>query len=1396
MSMAEKGLSIKEIQTPVENKSKIAQFKTGVRGAVQELISKAEIALVKLSPFSASTGQINEALEPLKGKPIVQRRARELGEKLNIVLLSTKDPGEIKSILEEMSAMKKRHPELSEFIDLKTREASGAVKVGDEDKDVTFLTEKKEAYPAQGLTDEEFLRTLKEDRYRRVQPGEILPQRDHQNGPAICLSDIGWYRENVKYPTRGEMLNVADDEGGSAEMYNPGYMDWRQASFAAIDLLNRGVLQRVTFAKVQQNIIHNYIDRVRVLTNGDERYKDLHNIAEAIFIAQGINYDTWRATEGSGKGAKAPGVGLMGGATDKISVGMFLKTVLQDPHIESALHRIRGNVDDEVFIKGRQRPELGDVYGGNLGAAEKVATYYKNFSGLEAIDDIPADQVASVSYTESVLKNPLEYYGRSNYQGFDIVIAGTHFDSGRTKRVIYTMDTFAPVSAFHDKNMVSSVHRNFTPERFGWKNIGRMLSILEIPHGQDQISTETIDQRSVLWRRKRDLEIKQSTSSLTTAEQTELFGLKGIYKLEEFLFASEVEQEEMARAAYGWYQAQAAITGGIDEQRRILNINLFRTYYWTERGVTDRPELNFGRWGVRKSLLSFREADGLGNSFVDIGSLDIDPRTLSNNFLNGYWVNMGYAYRDNDELINVFAQFNALSGSKKPEAVMKLATADLNRHLAENIEGSGEEVTGLGYIAKEKLMYFSRRLSHLYEISYWETRSHGRDKHHLAVTLNESLRNFFNAHIYRTEYESCGIDQVDWTNALANQEMLGYDARVAKILGKFERPDVWIEWLRDSGILEYVSRLVSDNPAEWAILTNDWRPLGINNYHEYLAYQALVVFAGYRIKEAYLEKDYYGYDVPRVKFELNFEKKKESRSHGQGFKDLLRGLSDSQKSDVWGRISYQINHKLNSPEYSPLYQFYEKMHEENFIDTLIEKYLQKTFDTKADNWYTNEWGQHLFHKKRWDTFALIKRQMKYTVGYLGEHDRFVHDQLVVRFKDQVYIDPNRRDKYKPNMIDKYGHPLLFDNNGNPLFEIVVDEKGLPDVNHFGDVGIKEDEGFDHVASFILGTEGLWRPNFYFKKVDVRHEHPIDLMSDPHDPGNKKEQDFRSYRGVGMAGEEKSISWMQIAYNKDVTLAHILREIFDPSYQYEVSLNGEENWEYDMNYLAIADLEQQRELLEKLKKLHIEDPGWVDKLLHNYGLDEENISRFRDYKAQLRVRDIQSGKLPESSSEEDIVSLAKRVYGVVGAAASILPIPHSITEWLAFAEGSAVAGVPATAVLITTGALVPIGGIFWIPIVLVGSAVVGAQFVDKGIDGTSGREKAAGLAKLIGGPNIPFTNIKWPAIGMYGRRLNHRRPEYMINGTSPVWDSALDIDALIKVIDKLRTDLKPAEEKPR
>lgn len=1249
--------------------------------------------------------------------------------------------------------------------------------------------------------------------------GPVVPTRQANEKPAVCLGDLGNYRQRVELPA--ETIEVKEEEQ-TITVWDPRKMDTDQLIRATLELLHDGILNEHTFHGVEKSVIEKQYLRVlkQKIGETDPRCTALSNLTQSVFNFQDILYTVWNRKNGA-SGSKHNGALEMIGAVKGLDDRTFMDFI-QDPHITAAMMRVRGSVSDKDFTNGKTERRnrqgkgdpIGDIYGGELGAVEKVAYYLRSWSGLlsfDGFDDPPALQTAS--YTLYIPSCPREYFNKGDqYQAYKYVLDDNerrYVSPDRRKAVLHTFDPLAPLSVFHDRASVDFIWDNFTEEHLGGQNIGRMLSLLEGGANRDprwrayQEKTRRLGARTAQEVPARFLEFinanqadrrrmtaaafdvfKGSTSTLSDAMLWRQFEAEilGAYTLEEFLFADESGQKEMGKAAVGLYKKQKEKV-----QKRIVKINMQQTYYWSELTdgdvVADRT-LDTKGWR-RRALLNFNETDGKGNLFVDIGAFDFRywNNQASGCALNAYWTDIEYAYRTIVKVYDPFMQTDPEHLQERIKTFKELLKAEVGfRHLSETMPDkvetapkSSEMPVELNWERQRLTLHFAEILSENSMLGIWEHRSKGRERLTWSMLVNNHLREFLDAHRYRREFETAGIYNRDWLNLIDPNNRLTEGEKMAKILSKMERPEVWTVFLRSIGLTENIRETMGGRvPDRWTPPPG-WAEVGVTDYWDYLSYNAMVAFSGFRVQgNPFVDRDPYGNPVPRVRFDFDFENP-DDRGNGRYWMELLgSSVSEGQKQRHWQAINKTLTGiyrggklvdygELNEGTFSMFNYFFEKMHEESIIDNLLENYLQETFDKDRNNWWTNHWGKNLMLKKRWDRWSLLRRQMKYTVGELSEEEHYVGERLERGWfvHDQVKTTPDGK--------------------------IIVSERGLPTFNAFID-------GFDRVASMTLGSSGVFRPP---ERLMTPPVHDINSRNAQERREAEIEREQRKHTLTTDAGLVEQISWVPIYYNKFMLIVnfHYMR-LNDPYYRIETALNAHEQWEMDVCYAEVLDPGQREEYWNAMdsRKNGPEDHAWVEAQKERLGIDAARIVEFKEIKGEHLHYELDTGKPLENQTQEDLASgQAAIINAGLPKGLSFLQktlTGRTLTEvkhyWAA--SGVSYVGLNLAVTAASAAGIISFPGFVVVPGTALVALMIGSRFKNKSIDNSTGREQSysslsALRLKIPGLGTIPF--------GIVALRISDREPAKMIQeNTTPVWDSALNIKGPLEDIVTNRKYLVP------
>lgn len=1238
--------------------------------------------------------------------------------------------------------------------------------------------------------------------------------RPKKGVPHVYLSMLHGELRDVEMP--GE-----EEKRGPYRLFAGESLTLEQAVKAVLIEFDDGVKRSRPFDVRQRGRADHYVGIVYSIAGGDsDVYNDLSELRETVFAMQGFIHETWKKYAG----AKHKGISeILKDATKELPSEVVWR-LHQDPEIEAASHRLKGALlGDGVFRTGIQYTVEGKrvrVYGGALGSAEKLGHYLGQVEGIRSFDG--PYEVPKAYYSAYMMNFPLNYFdkGEGMYDNYERVYAprwwykeGARIVSGEglsprperlkpgQKVIRLRHGVFPPPTAYHESHATEKfIHINFidkegriTEERFGWKNIARMLCI----YGE-------LDPRYQMYLRK----------------------TPGCYTIQEWFLASPRRQREM-------YEQARAIFNGLDRnlQGRIIANNLIETYDWGE--VRKDGEITW----YSRPLLDPDEVDERGRIIVDIGSLDGWEEEFKRfNILNNYYTYLEYAWRTQD-LFNEFCQINPEVLTDRLKDLFELLTADKGyRHLTEARKGREGPPQKILAKRQTEIAHIFEVFSKPWELMLWADRRAGRRTRggkHLAweLQVNDYLRLGLGWWIYKEEWESVGVYGKNYPTLYAHPPT--YEERVAKILGKFERKDAWVAYLKGAaGLdkeLEKILRVSVEDPLErqelFALarrtgLWNDlerqarvgnrpdgqktpgrtWRvyegEVGYGRCREVnfltaseedrariimdeLVYRTIVYFAGFKIgrnpngtQQEFSDLDQYGLPIWRTWFDFDFDPERGiERGDGQARKKLFTDEQWMQiKAFLTGVRTIEGQPRqgaLDHPLYSPFSAFSEKFEEDAIEAGIGEAYFRFSYDiSERDafcpdklNYTFSKWRERVRRdKKRWDMYANMFRRRRYTVGKLK--GKWVISQLepeseVVRDRRTggILEDPElflfwsaeNPKTPKPRYIKdpKTGQPKLKHTAAHP------EEPKTPDVAW----EIPELKGHDVIGTMVWGTEGIWSTL----------------------PENE---------GMGVADFEKQLTWEPLYYLKTVILAFCLCRYFDPLYAAEGAFNTGKEWEEDQVYLWTGDEEQREEFLSfrLLGKGYVnEDEGWVTAERRRNFIDAGRVRFYTDRKNQLRFPDIK-GQIPPEATEEQIVEMRDIVTAVVPPPARTLTKFTNRTEaWKMLRAFLAAQAVPAT--LSATGVFmtvsIPVGlGLFLVT--ETGALLLASNFRDKGVD-ERGKNKAtsfldglvSGFGKMLG---LPVSGLVL-GFGISDDRVRARSIQTLIRGEDPAHDSALPLQAL-------------------
>lgn len=1232
--------------------------------------------------------------------------------------------------------------------------------------------------------------------------------------PAVYLSQYFTTLKDVKLPAK-EYRPLETEEGVvSARVYRVETL--AQALMAGLTELHSMIKgNEAPFDTIQKATIRYYVSIVEDWAGEDSPvYKDFTTLTEGTFKLFDVMYRSWLIQRGKKHAGVNDILGMASGKLPTRTVWFFR----QDPEIESATHRIKGFVTDDSFRDGASgRGDLGDVLGKEYGAVEKIGYFISllDYQGVFA----GYGPVRRACYNALYLRNTLEVLGTKGiYENVERLFEPTYIyytaDGERRVglgitpepeeidkipvggKVFRTQYGIVPYpSAHHQPSGTRNVEwilDNFMEKKLGWRNLARML-----------VCYGTHDPR---WGERIGLGERAKE--------------EGYYTLEEWFFAKSLEQTRMCLTALRRFK-----TLNKEDQKRIIKNNLLTIYDYAEKQEDGKLE-----W-FTKPLLDFDEKDRRGY-IVDIGSLDRKNWCggLEGDYLNEFYTAEEYAWRTYDTW-NKLCQTDMKHQMERFRDLLDILTADTGyRHLTESVE-KGRPVAML-VERRRQIEHLFTAFSESWLARIWADRREGRrnpDNVPLSWELgvNERLRYGLDSDRYRKEFESAGIFGIDYTNTYENLARYGYQEKVAKILAKFELKDAWIEYLKDVvGLDKEILRVLDVPLAKDGSLTEASHrrliEISIDNglhvdlqrqagnrrrWHFYpkeigkvaevdfrhasneqkariildeLTYRAIVHFAGFEIKKEFLEYDQYGLPAWRTWFDFDFDLET-GRGRGDG-KERKGIYNDNQ----WEQIKSYLIYHLDDDLYSPFKYMNEKLEEDTVEAGIGEAYYRQTFDKDIENYITPyRWrGMARKDKKRWDMFAHMYRNRRYTVGELK--GQYVTSQLKIELNPKTLlpcfensetgaiIEVEERTKkgwkIKHPATDQLVEVKRDEITGLPIItepenfrvrllhtrvHLHPEELPTPEIAWFYDPKTYDPKrlfpglyGHDRLGTMAWGTEGVW--------------------------STRKEN-----RGMGMAGLEKQLTWEPFFYNKNIRKAFFLARYGDPRYVIELGLNTAKEWEVHQVYHLTVDEEQRFEFFGQLQNIG-EDVGWVMAEAIREGVDAGQVEDYKDVKKSKRIPDI-TGKVKEGVSEEALIGLSglmKEVIPLPKGLTQRIPVLRSSTERNCVLKVLAIGEVPFLALSLTgvTMAVDPVTALLLLGASQIPPFFLLRQVLDKGVD-EQGREKARGFARAFG-------HAFGLGVGMVGDRMNARNPLNLACGYEPVHDSVLPMKELVEYWFKL------------
>lgn len=1259
--------------------------------------------------------------------------------------------------------------------------------------------------------------------------------------PAVYISQLRTTLKDVELPAK-EFRSWTTEEGlVSARVYAADTL--AQAVKGGLTELESLILRSTSAPNtIQKETCRYYVRLIEDWVGSSHPVcVDMNTLVEGTLNLLDVYYNTWLPRCGK----KHEGIKeILAGVTAKVRTGT-LHFFRQDPEIEAATHRIRGEVNNPDFRKGKKNRkvkgyELGDILGGEYGAAEKIAYLVSSLDCHSAHGNYPA--VRRANYNALYLRQALDVLGTKGIYDnvrrlFEPICTAFVEEGGRMvkkawaeRKMLKEEEAIIPEGgivyrshygivpypdAYHQPSTCTEwIHDNFKEEALGWKNLARMLVI----YGDYDLR----------WREMVGLMEEKREQMGEEEAKRELLKM-GFYTIEDWLFAAPEEQKEMYQAAWQRYRESDD-----ESQLTMIRNNLLGIY---DYAVKTKGKLVW----YYKPLLDFDEQvfdeqDEEWRYIVDIGSLSEENWAggLGGDVLNEFYTNEEYAWREFSHWQELCDTSMQKQMERFKELLESMTARDCYRHLTEEVEGRPKALVAE---RRRQIEHIHKAFSENWLVWIWADRREGRrqpggKKLGWEIGVNERLRTGMDDDRWKKEFESIGLFGFSYLTAYDQQEKYGYQEKVSKLLGKFELKDAWIEYLKgvvelDAALCHYLNFSLEDEVGRQRLLDfaqekgliadleeqekkgRTWKfyPEKIDEVRtvlfsqaneedrariilDELTYRAIVYFAGFKIgkdreekNQEFLEYDQYGLPVWRTWFDFDFDL---DTGKGRGDGEARKAVFDDDKA--WGLISRWITEKLDDDEYSPFLYMNEKMEEDNVEGGIGELFFRQTFDKDEKNYVPQRWRKQVrLHKKRWDQYAHMYRDRRYTVGELK--GRYVISQLQIEYNPRTFL-PRFEDVRTGRMIEAryeevegenrvvFKHPrtgrrvvVEFDEitnlpkNTDPDNWIVrlvhkAAHKGEPETPEIAWFYGRERTfpglyGYDRVGTMVWGTEGVWAT----RDTSPRQRN----------------------KGMGVAGLEKQLTMEWLHYNKNQRLAFFLARYCDPRYIFEVAMNTGLEWEVGQLYQLVADEEQIKEFFDGLVTFVGEDVGWKTDEMGREGVDPGRVIEFSDEKRNFRIAPIE-GEVKTGATEEQIINLVELVKKQVKPLAGLIPILRSGNEASCFFRGWFL-GEIATGV--AAGTALALGASLATPVFIgaVGTAAsiwFGTQFLDKGQD-EKGREKARGLARVLGSfLRFGKKGTGGLALGMIGQRQRARSPYVLANGWESIWDSALPLKDLLEI----------------
>jgi hypothetical protein len=611
--------------------------------------------------------------------------------------------------------------------------------------------------------------------------------------PKVYLSMLTTTLADVKLPTRMYERQIATEEGGWVQARVHPVRNVREAVKAGLKLLSDNIKEKSSpFTSFEKAHIKYYIGLVNEWVGEDEDpelsqiYTDFSRLAEDAFKL----FDFFYGRGGWNENIRTKAKGNEKILTASGSLGTRLAhRFLQDPKVESAWHRIEGQVGEDVFMVGDANR---DIEGGKMGAAEKIGWFVSHLMYQRAWDE--PSIVSKSNYNAYVVFHQVPYYDKGYYPGFKALLAAQCLyrvpgqeiefepdpflsrpkvrllEPGKKKVLRYRFNLMGPPTVLNSPDNIDCVmeKENFSEETLGWKNVGRML----VTYG--------------------DYDPRYSDYEASSDEERIRHGY---YTLTEWFFADESQKRRMYRKALARFRKLDP-----EDKRAIISVNLITTYDYADV-VEDSQGRKKLEW-YTKPLLDFNETDKDGNYIVDVGSLKGKwCGGLDGNTFGIYFTLMDYVFRTFSQMDELY-KLDPKAQQDRMEKLLELLSPTVGfRHLSEKMRLDPALARTYVVIRQRLLEHVFDRFAKVWLEYVWGNRSEGKREvggiRGWEKMANRLIYYGMEARHFRQEFEDIGEYLTSYPNLTERLREYTFSARVAKILGRFELKDAWAAYLRD-----------------------------------------------------------------------------------------------------------------------------------------------------------------------------------------------------------------------------------------------------------------------------------------------------------------------------------------------------------------------------------------------------------------------------------------------------------------------------------------------------------------------------------------------------------------------------------------------------------------------